>query len=218
MILGRDVDAECGCERRMWSQNCVRQLVRVSGTYAMLAGSGTQLTNGGEPGKTPLTNLYLFRLATTPVGLGSVSIASSSGTGAAVTMIGAGLNRGALTQWDINTAATPWTWTKAQSGGDAAGYQTLTTREMRWGTNTVGSVGGWIASEHGDTNVVSTTLSYRGRPFVLPTADHGDRARTAPRGPRRQRVGRAGALAVAAAPADHVRGVLGKELVSELRA
>ena len=149
-------------------------IVLNGGTYAMLAGSGTQLTNGGSPGKTALTNLYLFRLATTPVGLGSVAIASSSGTGAAVTMIGAGLDRGAFTQWNINTAATPWIWTEVPSGGNAAGYQTLSTREMRWGTNTVGSVGGWIASEYGDTNFVSTTFSYVGSDSTVAQAAYGD--------------------------------------------
>jgi hypothetical protein len=149
-------------------------IVLNGGTYAMLAGSGTQLTNGGSPGKTALTNLYLFRLATTPVGLGSVAIASSSGTGAAVTMIGAGLDRGAFTQWNINTAATPWIWTEVPSGGNAAGYQTLSTREMRWGTNTVDSVGGWIASEYGDTNFVSTTFSYVGSDSTEAQAAYGD--------------------------------------------
>ena len=149
-------------------------IVLNGGTYAMLAGSGTQLTNGGEPGKTPLTNLYLFRLATTPIGLGSVAIASSSGTGAAVTMIGAGLDRGAFTQWDINMAANPWTWTEVQSGGNAAGYQTLSTREMRWGTNTGDSVGGWIASVYGDTNFVATTFNYSGSESTEAQAASGD--------------------------------------------
>ena len=151
-------------------------IVLNGGTYAMLAGSGTQLTNGGSPGKTALTDLYLFRLATTPIGLGSVAIASSSGTGAAVTMIGAGLDRGAFTQWnvDMNTGANPWTWTEVSSGGNFAGYQTLSTREMRWGTNTVGSVGEWLASTYGDTNVVSTTFSYLGSDSTEAQAAYGD--------------------------------------------
>ena len=149
-------------------------IVLNGGTYAMLAGSGTQLTNGGEPGKTPLTNLYLFRLATTPVGLDSVAIASSSGTGAAVTMIGAGLDRGAFTQWDMNMTATPWIWTEVSSGGNAAGYKTLSTREMRWGTNTVGSERAWIASDYGDTNVVATTFSFVGSESTVAQAAYGD--------------------------------------------
>ena len=149
-------------------------IVLNGGTYAMLAGSGTQLTNGGAPGKTALTDLYLFRLATTPVGLGSVAIASSSGTGASVTMIGAGLDRGAFTQWSIDTGATPWTWTEVSSGGNAAGYQTLSTRTMRWGTNTVGSVGGWLANDYGDTNVVPTTFDYEGSDSTEAQAAYGD--------------------------------------------
>lgn len=149
-------------------------IVLNGGTYAMLAGSGTQLTNGGEPGKTALTDLYLFRLATTPVGLGGVAIASSSGTGAAVTMIGAGRDRGAFTQWSIDTGATPWIWTEVPSGGNAAGYQTLSTRAMRWGTNTVGSVGEWLATGDGDTKVVSTTFSYLGSDSTEAQAAYGD--------------------------------------------
>jgi hypothetical protein len=149
-------------------------IVLNGGTYAMLAGSGTQLTNGGSPGKTALTDLYMFRLATTPVGLGGVAIASSSGTGASVTMIGAGLDRGAFTQWSIDTGATPWTWTEVPSGGNAAGYQTLSTRAMRWGTNTVGSVSEWLANDNGDTNVVSTTFNYEGSDSTEAQAVNGD--------------------------------------------
>jgi hypothetical protein len=88
--------------------------------------------------------------------------------------IGAGLDRGAFTQWDMNTAVTPWIWTEVPSGGNAAGYPTLSTREMRWGTNTVGGVGGWIASEYGDTNVVATTFSYLGSDSTEAQAAYGD--------------------------------------------
>ena len=108
-------------------------------TYGMEAGTGTRLTNGGAPGRDPLTDLYLFRLAATPAGLGSVSIAAATpATGAALTMIGAGRDRGGFTQWSVDTSVTPYVWTEVSSGGNAAGYKTLSSRTMRWGTNAVG--------------------------------------------------------------------------------
>lgn len=134
-------------------------IVLNGGTYAMLAGSGTRLTNGGEPGKSTLTDLYLFRLATTPVGLTGVSIAATAtGSGAAVTMIGAGRDRGAFTQWSVNTNTdpNPWVWTEVSSGGNFAGYKTLETRTMRWGTNNVSGTGIWINAGSGDARTMIT--------------------------------------------------------------
>lgn len=129
-------------------------------SYAMAPGTAIQLTNGGEPGKSALTDLVLFRLATTPVGLGGVTIASSSSApGSAVTMIGSGRDRGAFTQWTVDTTTTPWTWTEVASGGSAAGYQTVTSRAMRWGTNTVNSSGLWIDDGVGDTKMLATIFN-----------------------------------------------------------
>ena len=126
-------------------------IVLGGGTYAMLAGSGTRLTNGGAPGKAPLTDLSMFRLATTPTGLGGVAIAATpSGTGAAVTMIGAGLNRGAFTKWLINTSTTPNVWTETTgTAADAAGYKTGAGRAVRWGTNDVETSNFWERSYFG---------------------------------------------------------------------
>lgn len=141
-------------------------IVLNGGTYAMLAGSGTRLTNGGEPGKSTLTDLYLFRLATTPVGLAGVPIAAAAtGSGAAVTMIGAGRDRGAFTQWSVNTntGTNPWVWTEVLSDGNAAGYKTLSTSTMRWGTNTVSGTGIWIDAGFGDAKALKTTFD--GFPF-----------------------------------------------------
>lgn len=136
-------------------------IVLNGGTYAMLAGSGTQLTNGGAAGKTALTDLYLFKLATTPAGLAGVPIAAAaSGSGAAVTMIGSGRDRGAFTQWSVDTNTNPWIWTEVQSGGNAAGYKTLSTRTMRWGTNTVSGTGLWLNGGFGDAKMLSTSFTY----------------------------------------------------------
>jgi len=135
-------------------------IVLNGGTYAMLAGSGTRLTNGGEPGKTASTDLYLFQLTTTPAGLTGVPIAAAStGSGAAVTMIGSGRNRGAFTQWSVNTGTTPYAWTEVSSGGNAAGYKTLSTRTMRWGTNNVSGTGIWINAGYGDSKSLTTTFN-----------------------------------------------------------
>lgn len=136
-------------------------IVLNGGTYAMLAGSGTRLTNGGEPGKSTLTDLYMFRLASTPVGLAGVPIAAAAtGSGAAVTMIGAGRDRGAFTQWSVNTntGTNPWIWTEVPSNGNAAGYKTLSTRTMRWGTNTVSGTGIWIDAGFGHAKALMTTF------------------------------------------------------------
>jgi len=134
-------------------------IVLNGGTYAMLAGSGTRLTNGGEPGKSTLTDLYMFRLATTPVGLAGVPIAvAATGSAAAVTMIGAGWDRGAFTQWSVNTntGTNPWVWTEVSSGGNFAGYKTLESRTMRWGTNSVSGTGIWINAGSGDARTMIT--------------------------------------------------------------
>lgn len=152
-------------------------IVLAGGTYAMLAGSGTQLTNGGQPGRAALTDLYMFRLTTTPVGLGGVTIArTASGTGAAVTLIGAGRDRGAFTEWSVNTntGTNPWVWTEVSAGGNFAGYQTLSSRTMRWGTNAVASTGLWIDDGFSDVKAFATTFTDHGGPSSEAQAAYGD--------------------------------------------
>lgn len=150
-------------------------IVLNGGTYAMLAGSGTTLTNNGAPGKSATTDLYMFKLASTPPGLPDITIASSTAApGAAVTMIGAGLDRGAFTQWSVNTGTTPWDWTPVSSGGNFAGYQTLSSRSMRWGTNTVDASGIWVADGFGDVNMLATDFSDSGSPSNEAQAAYGD--------------------------------------------
>ncbi len=150
-------------------------IVLNGGTYAMLAGSGTRLTNGGEPGKTALTDLYMFKLATTPSGLAGVPIAAAAtGSGAAVTMIGAGRDRGAFTQWSVNTGTNPWAWTEVPSGGNAAGYKTLSSRAMRWGTNDVSGTGLWVNDGFGEIKMLATTFTDHGVYSTEAQAAYGD--------------------------------------------
>jgi hypothetical protein len=141
----------------------------------MLAGSGTTLTNNGAPGKSATTDLYMFKLASTPPGLPDITIASSTAApGAAVTMIGAGRDRGAFTQWSVNTGTTPWVWTSVSSGGNFSGYQTLSSRSMRWGTNTVDASGIWVADGFGDVNMLATDFSDSDSPSNEAQAAYGD--------------------------------------------
>lgn len=111
-------------------------IVLPSGTFFQKAGSGFSLMTG-----TSFADLYMYQLQTTPTGLPTLAISSSMpGVGTPVTMIGAGLDRGAFTQWNVNTntGTNPWIWTVTGSGGNAAGYGTLLdSRATRWGTNNV---------------------------------------------------------------------------------
>lgn len=150
-------------------------IVLNGGTYAMLAGSGTTLSNNGAPGKSATTDLYMFRLTSTPPGLAGITIASSSAAPSApVTMIGAGRDRGAFTQWSVNTVPTPWVWTEVSSGGNAAGYKTLSSRTMRWGENTVTASGVWVADGFGDVKMLATDFSDSGTPSNQAQAAYGD--------------------------------------------
>ncbi len=150
-------------------------IVLNGGTYAMLAGSGTTLTNDGAAGKSATTDLYMFRLASTPAGLPNVTIASATASGgSAVTMIGSGRDRGAFTEWSVNTGTTPWAWTEVSSGGSAAGYKTVGSRSMRWGTNDVGSTGVWLDAGFGDVFMFSTSFTAGGSPSTEAQAAYGD--------------------------------------------
>lgn len=143
-------------------------------SYSALAGSTVQLTNG-VVGKTSLTDLILFRLASTPAGIGALTLASSPPTlDAPVMMIGAGRDRGDFTQWTVNQGTTPWTWTEVSSGGQAAGYQTLSSREMRWGTNSISSKDVWMNDGIGDVYSYATTFNYLGFDNNEAQASYGD--------------------------------------------
>jgi hypothetical protein len=132
-------------------------IVLASGTYLQASGSNTSFTLvNGEPGKSTYTDLFMFKLATEPAGLPTIPILSSMPTvGAAVTMIGGGRDRGAFTEWLVDESTTPWTWTVTGSGGDYAGYGTLGTRAIRWGTNTISAAGFWV-NEGNDVKSLAT--------------------------------------------------------------
>ncbi|MFM7208155.1 MAG: trypsin-like peptidase domain-containing protein [Planctomycetaceae bacterium] len=150
-------------------------IVLNGGTYAMLAGSGTTLTNNGVAGKSATADLYMFRLASTPPGLPGVTIASATATnGSSVTMIGSGRDRGSFTQWSVNQGTTPWTWTEVPSGGNAAGYKTLSSRSMRWGTNNVAASALWINDGFGDTFMFGTSFTDYGPATTEAQAAYGD--------------------------------------------
>lgn len=144
--------------------------------YNPLPGSTVQLTNS-TPGKTALTDLIVFHLSSTPAGLGSLTLASSAPTlNAPVVMIGAGRDRGAFTEWSINQSTTPWTWTEVSSGGSAAGYKTLESRAMRWGTNTISAPDVWYAETPSGPDVKSfaTLFTASGSPDDEAQASLGD--------------------------------------------
>ena len=76
-------------------------------------------------------------------------------------MIGAGRDRGAFTEWNVNTGTSPWTWTVVSSNGNAAGFQTLATSTMRWGTNTITNANFWVTvnvGENRDVRSFATTF------------------------------------------------------------
>jgi hypothetical protein len=150
--------------------------IMLSGTnYAMLAGSGTTLTNNGAAGQSSATDLYMFRLAAPPMGLPGVTIAATAALpGESVTMIGAGRDRGAFTEWTVDTGTTPWIWTEVSSGGDAAGYQTLSSRAMRWGTNNVMASGLWLDDGFADVKMLSTDFTFSGTASNEAQAAYGD--------------------------------------------
>ena len=149
--------------------------ITLAGTsYAAVPGTTVQLTNS-VPGKTTYTDLILFQLASTPVGLGSLTLSSSTpSVGESVTMIGAGRDRGAFTEWTVNTSTDPWTWTQVESGGNAAGYQALSTRAMRWGTNSITSKDFWVNDGIGDIYSFDTTFTAFGSPSDEAQAAYGD--------------------------------------------
>lgn len=121
-------------------------IVLSSGTYLQASGSNTSFTLVNDsPGRSTYTDLYMFKLATEPVGLPSIPIASSMpARGDPVVMIGGGRDRGAFTQWNVVTSTTgPWSWTPTPSGGNFAGFFAQSSRAIRWGTNTIESRDFW---------------------------------------------------------------------------
>lgn len=108
--------------------------------YAMLPGTGQRLTNAGAAGKTALTDLYMFRIATPSVSLPFIHVASTApANGDTVTMIGRGrLQQANPTYWNIDDSSPTWVWTETTAQlANEAGFKTDGTKSMRWGTNAI---------------------------------------------------------------------------------
>lgn len=146
-------------------------------TYAAVPGSNVIITNNGAPGRTANTDLLMYRLATDP-GLPSLAIAAASPEATdAVTMIGAGRNRGASETWFVNVNTTPYTWTVDNVNPNAAGYFWDSTRTMRWGTNAVTGSSAWIDYNPGffvSAYTFTTTFDDLGGPSTEAQAAVGD--------------------------------------------
>jgi len=111
-------------------------------------GAKLQLSNPTGSGLSALTDLRLYRLAADP-GMDSISISSNTiPLGADVTMIGYGINRESnRTYWDVTEAPMgTWNWLEVTEFDDYeySGFQTVSSRSRRWGTNTIadGAIGG----------------------------------------------------------------------------
>jgi hypothetical protein len=108
--------------------------------YAMLPGTGQRLTNAGAAGKTALTDLTMFRIATPSVSLPFIQVAGTApANGDTVTMIGRGrLQQANPTYWDIDDSSPTWVWTETTAElANEAGFKTDATKSMRWGTNAI---------------------------------------------------------------------------------
>jgi len=127
-------------------------------SYEEEPGTAVQLSNNST-GKSQLTDLVLYRLKSIPEGIAPLTLASTTpSAGSSVTMIGAGRDRGNFSEWTYNSSTDPWTWIEVSSGGNAAGYQTLETRSMRWGTNSITSNAIWVSDGSLDIRSFATTF------------------------------------------------------------
>lgn len=133
-------------------------------SYEEEPGTAVQLSNN-TPGQSLLTDLVLYRLKSTPEGIAPLTLASTpSATNSSVTLIGSGRDRGNFTEWSVNTSTNPWTWTEVTAGANAAGYQTLDARSMRWGTNSISASGLWVSNGALDIHSFSTTFDFSAGP------------------------------------------------------
>ncbi len=138
----------------------------LSGTsYSAEAGSMLTLNNSFDPAQANPADLILYRLTADP-GLPMLSIASSQlASGADVTMIGNGRDRGAFKTWTVSGT----TWTESATDVDRAGYEYASSRGMRWGTNAI-SGAAWLQYNIGtqqnpdmrDVRSLFTTFTERG--------------------------------------------------------
>jgi hypothetical protein len=125
-----------------------------TGTYDLIPGQNFVVPNPAGSGYSALTDLRLVRLKADP-GLPSRTIASAAPSiDNQVTIVTQGNQRVAdLSNWDVNTSVTPWTWTEVTSGGDYHGYKSTSPKAKRWGTNKIARSSSVFASEDVLSNV-----------------------------------------------------------------
>lgn len=130
-------------------------------SYGTNSATFVRLTNNGVPGLSEFTDLVMFQLTSWDA-LSEVQVASSTPSLlTSVVMAGAGRDRETtLTSWDVNTAPDPDVWTEVSPPppADREGYQTVNSRTLRWGTNTIDSNGDVVDAGHGD--VISFTTDF----------------------------------------------------------
>lgn len=105
-------------------------------TYSAIAGSSVQLDDTTSGKK---ADVILYRITSAPVGLPNLQIATSPITlGQNLVMVGAGRDREVNpTYWNVSGS----TWTTVDGlPADHTGYQTISSRSVRWGTNTVSGI------------------------------------------------------------------------------
>jgi hypothetical protein len=117
-------------------------------TYSVASGSSLQVSG---------SDLTLFRITANP-GLSNLTLSSSApAAGAAVTMIGNGVNRGTdQLYWSVS--GTTWTQLPDSSGANASGYAWSSGNAMRWGTNVIAGTDTYNIGT-GNTTALYTTFS-----------------------------------------------------------
>lgn len=143
--------------------NHVKQLDNPTGvvlnatSYAIDSSSWRRITNSSGSG----ADLILFKVNSSVAGLSAVTIASNTpSTGAALTMIGNGLNRAtSLTTWYVDTTPSSWVWSTTNfAGADKTyqGYNSASGTTKRWGANTVNGAIDAINDGYGITDTFYT--------------------------------------------------------------
>ena len=137
------------------------QITLPSGTFAHDPASVVRLGNPSGSGLSPETDLVMFRLTETPA-LPSLAISLATPTlGTEVTMIGSGRNREApLTHWNVTPVVGNDNdfWEEVAPPGTHSGFKTNSTRQMRWGINTVSQNNFATEAGWGDVESFKTTF------------------------------------------------------------
>ena len=107
------------------------------GTFQPVPNSLISIENA-DPKLSEFTDLVIFRLQEDP-GLPSIPIASQTpAVGTEVYLVGNGLDRrDDVTFWDADITPAKNDWTEVDEAGEYAGYRTLGSNSIRWGTNLI---------------------------------------------------------------------------------